>query len=288
VALAKNMRIKNDHPQSERSFHVPSDGFFVDRGKECERLREAVLSRRSLMIMGPEGIGKTTLALKVIAELPLPLQQRCLYVSAVNDLQDLLRKSIVTAFEAGDTGLRQEIRSAGVSRAAFPAWLRRQSSSRLRGMLYRTVGAAAYRIFLDHFPPLTPALARVVKELFWMRDTPVYLISSLQTESEIFKAGHFFYWGENDLLRLGPLPTSDARALLDRCIQRFGLAHLDLEGFGEEVLDLSRRVPGAIVDMCKLATNPRYQFDSRVKTKLLRIDYLMRGCARTLESTPTA
>lgn len=255
---------------------------FVDRENETRRLRTAILSGQSLMITGARGMGKTALVLKSIAELPSPVKEGCLYVGAFKNLQDLLHRLIRALYEVRDRELRRELRAAAVNRASLDAWLKSLSSSRLRGTLCRTVESKQYRFFLDHCPALTPAMARVFRELLWMRQTPVYTITS--RASEIAKADRYLFWGKKQVLRLSPLSSEAARKLIEDCIQRNGLAKLELEGFRKEVLDLSRLVPGAIVTMCRMAAQPRYQFGSQIKTRLIHIDYLMRGGAEGVKS----
>jgi energy-coupling factor transporter ATP-binding protein EcfA2 len=278
----EDMRIKSNSPRSgsESPFRLPdgSDGFFVDREKECDFLSKAILRGNSLMITGPSGAGKTALVRKAVAELPPVIRGRCLYVGTVKDLQDLLRCLIRALNETEEPKLKRELHVERVSKLTFEPWLRGLSTSRLRGTLYRSVEGAGCRVVLDHFPHLTSAMARVIKELFWMRQTPVCLIpSGEESQTAVMMASHFFYWGESEQLRLGPLPLSAAQALLDNCIERFGLASLDLEEFKKQVPELSRCVPGAIVKMCSLASDPRYQYGSRIKTKLVHIDCLIRG-----------
>jgi hypothetical protein len=77
-------------------------------------------------------------------------------------------------------------------------------------------------------------------------------------------------------IKLGPLPESASRELLEQCIQRFGLASLDLEGFREDVLRLSGQLPGSIINMCQLAADPHYHYGDHVKIKLIHVDYLLR------------
>jgi len=251
--------------------------FFVDRESEARRLEQAIRSRHSLMICGPAGIGKTTLALKVIAGLPSGLLPRCLYLKSIKDLQDLLRQLIRMLYEARDTRLRQQLHSEGVSAITFEKWLKTLSSSRLRGALNRTVEQGDYRVFLDHLPPLTHAVAKVIKELFWMRNTPVYLLVRDEMEQHIYQFYNFFYWGDRERLTLRPLPAEATAQLLESSIELFGLNRLDLSGFREEILELSKHTPGAIVKMCALAGDPRYQYGSRIKIKSVYIDYLMSG-----------
>jgi hypothetical protein len=282
------MRSKSSSPQSagERTLHSSTGdlGFFVDRQKECERLREAILARQSMMIGGPRGAGKTVLVKKAISELPADLWNHSVYVGTVGDLHEMLRSLIRALYEADDIRLKRELRAAGISKTMLDGWLRNLPTARLRGTLYRTVDAAGYRVFLDHVGHLTTAMARVIKELFWMRQTPVYLISSEEFESRI--VNRFFYWGERETLAIGPLPLSAARLLLEHAIQRFGLARLDLERFRDQVLTASQLLPGAIVGMCELASKPQYQFGSQIKARLVHVDYLMRGCAATQKGNP--
>jgi hypothetical protein len=247
---------------------------FVDRESEAGRLREAILKRESLAICGPAGVGKTALVLKVINSLPRDLLPRCLYLRGMKDLRDLLHQLILALYEAKDRNLRRQLHAEGVSAPTFKTWLKRLSSSRLRGTLYRTVEHADYRVFVDHLPQLTHAVAKVIKELFWMRDTPVYLLLRGDRREAMGQCTHFFYWGAREQLVLGPLPARAARELLESCIEYFGLAQFNLGDFREEILNLSKQTPGAIVKMCALAADPRYQYGPGIKIQSLYIDYL--------------
>ena len=113
----------------------------------------------------------------------------------------------------------------------------------MKGALYRTVERGDYRVFLDHLPPLTRAVAKVIKELFWMRNTPVYLLIRDELEQHLYQFYNFFYWGDRERLALKPLPPEAAAELLESCIERFGLAQFDLSDFREEALELSQANP---------------------------------------------
>jgi DNA polymerase III delta prime subunit len=250
---------------------------FVDRESERRRLREGILNGESLVIEGPPGIGKTALLSEVIHSLPGELAARCLCVAGAKDFQDLLRRLIRALYEAEEPRLRTQLHRVGVSSLRFASWLKELPASRLRGTLYRAVEGGGYRVFLDHHPPLTQAAAKVIKELFWMRRTPMYLVPQAGAERSIARFDRFFYWGDRELLILGPLPRQAAKDLLESCIERFDLSQFDLTGFREEVLELSKHVPGAITKMCALAASPKYQYGSQIKVKSAYIDYLMTG-----------
>jgi DNA polymerase III delta prime subunit len=269
------MRAKDDRPGPDVELVARRLPVFVDRGSEVRRLDQAIRKRENLMICGPAGIGKTALVSEVIHRLTSDLAARCLYLRGMKDLQDLLRQLVRRLHDLKDRNLRHQLHDEGISALTFEAWLKGQSSSRLKGTLYRTLECGDYRVFLDHFPPMTKTVAKVVKELFWMRHTPVYLLVRDEGTHRIDRLCRFFYWGERERFALPPLPAEAAAELLLACIERFGLARFELSDFKQEVLELSRHIPGAIVKMCMIAADPRYQYESRIKIKSVYIDYLM-------------
>src|ERR1035437_64182 len=164
--------------------------------------------------------------------------------------------------------LRKQLRAEGVRGEGFKRWLKSQRTSRLKGAVYRSMQTASYWVFLDHVPPLPLAVAKVVRELVWMLNTPVYLVARGSGPKEIGHAVNIF-WNEREHLILGPLPESAARELLESCIRRFSLARLNLDGFRKAVLSMSGYNPGVLVKMCKLAMEPRYHYGSQIKTGLI-------------------
>jgi hypothetical protein len=259
-------------PRTEALADIP----FVDREDEAFRLRDAILKRESLLINGPAGIGKSALILRVLSELPLAMAHHCFYLSGVDGVRPLLRWLIQRLYESDDATLRRQLHAEGIRESTFKSWLKRQPTSRLKGAVYRSMEMGSYWLFLDHLPPLTRTEGKIVRELVWMRKAPVFLLARGPTERDVGHAGNV-YWGSRQQLSLGPLPAQAGRELLERCIQKSGLEKLDLERFREEVLRLSGLVPGTIIRMCRLAQTPKYQFGSRLKTKLIYVDCLMSG-----------
>jgi len=268
------------HSREEPLGNIP----FVGRESEALRLRDAILKRESLLITGPAGIGKTSLVLKVLGGLPPATTRNCLYLSGDEGVQPLLRCLLQQHYELEDATLRRQLHVEGIRENTFKSWLKQQPTSRLKGAVYRSMEKNSYWVFIDHFPPLTHAEAKIVRELVWMRKTPVFLLARGLTERE---AGHVgsVYWGSKQQLSLGPLPEQAGRELLEFCIQKFDLGKLDLEDFREEVLRFSGLLPGAILKMCSLASDPRYQYGLRIKTKLIYIDSLVNGYNSGLRPT---
>jgi|SRR5579859_1269839 len=253
-----------------------SSEHFIDREAEIGRLQDAIRKRESLLIVGPTGIGKTSLVLKVLDLLPAESTQSYFYFSGIDGLRDLLRRVVQRLYEVKDPTLRKQLHTEGINKHVFKAWLDAQSTSRLKGALYRAAENKHYWIFLDHFPALTDAMAKVVNELVRMRDTPVYILARGFTDRG---NGHAtkIYWNDQQWMKMTPLKKKAASELLEHCIHHHGLLNMDLDDFRVEILRLSGKVPGAIVKMCEFAAQPRHQYGGNIKTKLVHIDYLMRG-----------
>jgi AAA ATPase domain len=253
-----------------------SPEIFINRQAEIARLQVAIGKRESLLILGPAGIGKTALVLRVLRELPPDWWPSFLYISHADGLHGLLRRAVHKLFETKDPSLRAQLRAEGVRAGTFKNWMDAQSSSRLKGSLYRAAESKRYFIFLDHLPVCSEAVAKVVEELVRMRNTPVCLLAREITRHDSGRLAKV-YWSEQQRLTLAPLSRKASRKLMDICTEHYGLTKMDLGDFTPEILRLSAGVPGAVVKMCELASRPRDQAGAKIKSKLVHIDYLMRG-----------
>jgi hypothetical protein len=243
--------------------------------------------RQSLLIWGPTDAGKTALVRSLIAWLPDQAAKNCLYWTGPTSRRDLAAELIHGLFLAGDPTVRKRIGADGDQEDSIRRWLRRQSSGRLRNILISAAEKGRYSIFLDHFPPATHAMARLMNEIIWRCKTPVYLIARGNSPTDIGQAWSIYFAPEY-CIHLGALPKASARELLELSIRRFGLASLDLDEFREEVLRVSGHLPGCIAKMCELAASPRYRFGERIKVKLVHVDYLMRANPAGSRHSPRA
>ncbi|HKO05969.1 MAG TPA: ATP-binding protein [Candidatus Acidoferrales bacterium] len=249
-------------------------GVFLGREAESARLRAAIERRESLAIWGPADAGKTALVRHAIAGLPREIARQCVYLPVRAAPRQMLRRLLEDMHAAGDEFLAGKFRGETGRGASFAQWAKRQTSLRMRGLFYRAAQEGKYRVFLDDVAGFSDAFARIVKELTWMRETPVYLIARGCGETELGRAARL-YWNDDLRLPVGPIAVPAARALVEHCIRRFGLSRLNLDGFREGILRLSERLPGAIVKMCARAVDTEYYFGGRVETRLLHVDYMM-------------
>jgi|HubBroStandDraft_1064217.scaffolds.fasta_scaffold341486_1 hypothetical protein len=252
----------------------------VGRSEELRALRVAIQKRASRLLWGPTDTGKTILIKTAISELPDAERRNCVYWTGAASGRQLLSHFVGQLYERGDPFVRRKVHADGATESTLHRWLNRQSSLRLRGILFTASTAGDYRFFVDHFPPPTHNMARLMKEIMYRCETPVYLVARGMSKQEIGYAWGL-YWNDSLRLHLGRLHERHARELLEICIRDFGLNSLDLEDFREDVLRLSGLLPGSIVKMSRLAADSRYHYGDRIKIKLVHVDYLM-------QSNPTA
>ena len=257
----------------------------VGRENELRRLHEAIHKRESVLVWGPPDAGKTALTKQVITELGNESSRRIIYSTGASSPHELLRQLVRRLYDAGNSHVCVKVHGDGADSSTVEGWLKRQSSLRLRGILYRAAQQGHYWFFFDHFAPATHVMAKMMKELIWRCRTPVYLAARGCAQEDIGYAWSL-YWTKEHHIRLGPLTGGAAHDLLEICIHRFGLARLELEGFREEVLRLSGHLPGSIVKMCELAANPRYHYGDQIKIKLVRVDYLIRTNPSDIQHSP--
>jgi hypothetical protein len=250
----------------------------VGRQPEYVRLDAAIHNRESLLIWGPADAGKTAFVKTVIDGLSKNEKRNCIYWTGAASVRQLVGELVRLLYSADDPLVRKKVHDDGFGDTCLNRWLREQTTGRLKVLLYTATQKSGYWFFLDHLPPATHAMARLMKELIWRCKTPVYLLARGCSHTEIGYAWSIYFTTQYHI-SIGPLPESASHELLEQCVRRFGLASLDLEGFREDVLRLSGQLPGSIIKMCELAADPRYHYGDQVKVKLIHVDYLLRANA---------
>ena len=252
--------------------HQPSG--LIGREREMDRFRGGIRERESLLIWGPRGAGKSALLREAVAESADGASARYLYVDGANGRKEILHKLFGQLYAARDGWVLSKVGCDRVDEGAFRGWLAKQSSLRLRGIAARAMQETRYWLFLDHLPPASRAISRLLKDLIRVCGTPVCMAARGTTAKDIGEAWSI-YWNPEHWLELGALSESAAHRLLKLCWKANGLSPQDLEESRCEILRLSRRLPGAIWAMCALARQPRFRAGRRIKLSLLHTEYLI-------------
>jgi hypothetical protein len=265
-----------------------SDKFqtLIGRKEELRALREAIQKGESRVVWGPTDVGKTALIRMAISELPEAERTHCIYWTGAASGKQLLSYFVSQLYGMGAPFVRKRVNADGVTEVSLTRWLHKQTSLRLRGILYTALSQGHYRIFLDHFPATNHNMTHLMKEIMYRCRTPIFLAARDCSQKGI---GHAWslYWNDGLRIQLNPLPERIAQKLLDVCIRDFGLDALDLENFREDVLRLSGNVPGSIAKMCELAAAAKYRSGHHVKITLVHADYLLQSNSSAFNRVPT-
>ncbi|MGH9594221.1 MAG: AAA family ATPase [Bryobacteraceae bacterium] len=254
-----------------------ANAHLLGRDVERNRLRAAIRNRESLLIWGPQDAGKTFLVKAILSELPENDRKRCIYWSGAASVRQLAEGLARGLYEAGDPIVRRKVREGGGgSEISLRRWLREQTSGHFKAMLYAAAARSRYVFFLDHMAPATPAMTRLWKEIIWRSKTPVFLLAR-GCDHDAIGSAWSIYFSKEYRVEIRAFPEQLAREWVERCIARFGLERFDLTGFREEVLRLSRHLPGSVEKMCALAAQQRYHYGEQIKIKLVHVDYLMQS-----------
>jgi hypothetical protein len=258
----------------------------VGRERELRELLKAIQKRESRLVWGPLDAGKTALVKRAISELPEAERRNCIYWTGAAGGRQLLSNLVGRLYELGDVCVRKKVHAEGATEISLNRWLHKQTSLRLRGILFTASKQGEYRFFVDHFPPPTRCMARLMKEIMYRCKTPLYLVARNYSQTEIGFAWSL-YWNDALRIHLSPLNERASRELLEICIRNSDLASLDLEGFRAAILRLSRHLPGSIVKMCELASRVRYHHGDQIKVRLVYLDYLTQANRTSFASIQT-
>ena len=237
---------------------------FVGMAKEMQRLSLAFGTGDPLLLLGPQGSGKTRLI-----EEALSSNHRVLYIAWEPTLHSLLT-AMARALIA--------TRHAGFVSRAKPgidpeAWLAVQTSIHLKGLLWSAVENAPVPMMLDGVAGAGFPTYRFLQRIYHVPGMALFAASR-----DAFSLGALarLFWNPAKALNIPPLHERDAEQLFEAAADHFNLRNLDLDEFREKVLESARGNPGQIIEMCRLATQPQYHAGRYIKFAPLRIDTVMK------------
>jgi hypothetical protein len=269
---------------------------FIGMAKETERLSSAFGAGDPLLLLGPQGSGKTRLIQEALSG-----NRRVLYIAWVPALHDLLTamaRALIAARHAdfvsrvgvpsaAPSGART-VAPSGVVSAGVPtavprglpsgpadpgAWLAAQTSLHLKGILWTALEKSPVPMMLDGIAGASFPAYRFLQRIY---HTPGMALFAASRDALSLGALARLFWNPAKVMNIPPLPERDAQQLFEAAAGHFKLRTLDLDDFREKVLESARGNPGQIIEMCRLAAEPRYHAGRHIKFSPLRIDTLMK------------
>jgi hypothetical protein len=219
---------------------------FVNRAKEVERLRPALRSGDPLLLLGPQGSGKTRLVQEALSG-----NRQVLYLAWEPTLHGLLIAMARALLDLPE------------------AWLKAQTSVHLKGVLWNALERSPVPMVLDGIAGAGFPTYRFLQRIYY---TPGMALFAASRDVLSLGALARLFWNPEKTLHIPPLQERDAEQLFESAADHFKLRHLALDEFRDKVLESARGNPGQIIEMCRLAAQPQYHAGRYIKFAPLRID----------------
>jgi hypothetical protein len=233
------------------------------REEEQAALRRRLERRRSFLLYGPAGAGKTLLLACVRPEVPGVLY--CHESKSARDVFRALAEELVKADDA----------RAVAALGKTPAAAHSKSAAALKGIVVEALRGASYQVVLDHLGCTSQSFASAIKELAGWAATPVVAVARSCHMEDV---GHLLslYPDRSERMELANFDAGTALAFAQKTATESGLAAENMAEFLDRVVELSRGNPGAILALVELAREPKYRSEGRVKVSPLYIDFRLR------------
>jgi hypothetical protein len=236
----------------------PGHGYLncVEREEEMDRLRSQAKTRKSLLVFGPEGVGKSRLLQTFVKCQPLAL-----YVGQVRSPRDLVL-ALFQSLHAADERIR------------VPGNIAALSTISLKGMVHRALDTQPFLLVLDQLEAPSSVTTGMIKDFHYYGRTPV-IFASRSPHMEDIGALRPLCTNRSERLELKNWPHPIALEFARRHAESDQLWASNLETVLPAFVEWSDGNPGSILAMLKMAHLPQYRMGDQIKAHILYVDYRM-------------
>ncbi|MGC1783339.1 MAG: AAA family ATPase [Acidobacteriaceae bacterium] len=228
----------------------------VERRVELARLMDQARQKKSILVYGPEGVGKTRLLHEFIRTQPLSL-----YVSQARSPHDLLLSLV--------NSLRRILGARNL-----PSDTSKISTSSLKGVVNKALDVKPFLVVLDHVEGPSRIVTKFVKELNYYGRTPIFM-GARSPHMEDIGALQPLCADRSERLEVTNWPPAVALEFARHEAERAGLWASNLDAALESIVQSSAGNPGSILQMVKMAHQSQYWRDDQLKFHVLYLDYRM-------------
>jgi hypothetical protein len=229
----------------------------VERTEELARLQAQAQRRKSMLIFGPEVVGKTRLLRSFLQTQPLAL-----FAPQVQSPHEML------------LALIEELRRVGRPGITLPANCTSLRTGSLKGILQRALEKHPFSLALDHLAGPSRVVTGLIKDLNYFDRTPVIFVARSPHMEDIGNLQSMCA-GKAERLELKEFLPPIALEFARREATRTGLWASNLDHVLHQLVEWSNGNPGSIVHMLKMAHFPRYYAGDQIKVHVLYLDYRM-------------
>jgi hypothetical protein len=241
------------------------------REEEFDALRKRVAARKSALLHGPSGVGKTLLLAHLIPDFPhlLNCPQSSSSQAVFRSLAEILAQKNDTAMLHALGGRPAEA-------------IRQKTAVSLKGIVIGVLCGKQYMVVLDHLHRPSHAFATMVRELMISYSVPVLAVArSAHMEDAGFVAPLFP--DRADRLAIKNFDSESAKEFAVRVAKELNLRAENLADFLTRLVEFSEGNPGAIARMINMATMSKYRVDGHIIVSPLYIDFRLRCAAAASE-----
>lgn len=229
----------------------------VDRAEEMARLRVQAQKRKSMLVFGPEGVGKTRLLLAFVQNQPFAL-----YVPQIRSPRNLMMALI------------QDLRRLDKREIRLPSNPNSLSTSSLKGIVQRALAEFPFTLVLDQLAGPSRVITGIIKEFSDYGQRPIYFAARTPHMEDIGTLQPMCA-DRSERLELRNLAASIALEFARREAAGNGLWASNLESVLHSLVDWSEGNPGSLLQMLSMAQLPRYRMGDQIKAHVLYLDYRM-------------
>jgi len=221
------------------------------RRDEVRTLTNALCTRKSCLILGPKGIGKT----RLLQESLSIARQPYVYIEGAEVLHQLLVE--LAARLSCPAGRFGSVRNA--------------TSVALKPSVLDAIRKLPRCLVLENVADADPRMYRFLQQVYYVPGACLIVTAGSRD-----CLGHLrkLLWDPREEIALKPLTRTEALSLFDVASRMYRLESFDLDAFRCKVLTAAQGNPGQILTMCRMASRPEYQDGRHIKFLPLRIDAL--------------
>ena len=241
------------------------------REEEIDALRKRIAARKSVLLHGPSGAGKTLLLEHVMPDFP-PL----LYCAQASSSQGVFRSLAEVLVQKKDAEI---LRRLGGSPADV---IRNKTAVSLKGIVISVLRGTKYLVVLDHLHRPSHSFAAMVHDLMTSCSVPVVAVAR---SAHMEDAGFFapLFPDRADKLSIKNFDPETAQEFAQLTAKNRMLSAENLGDFLTRLVEFSEGNPGAIASMINMATMSKYRLEDHIIASPLYIDFRLRVCSRGFE-----
>ena len=229
----------------------------VERAEELARLQAQIERRKSMLIFGPEAVGKTRLLRSFVQT-----QSLALFVAEVKSPRQLLLTLV------------EELRRVAKAGISLPVDATLMGTGSLKGIVQRALDHYPFLLALDHLAGPSRVVTGLIKDLNYFDRTPVIFVARTPHMEDIGTLQPMCA-GKSERLELREFPAQIALEFARREASRTDLNASNLDHVLHQLVEWSNGNPGSIAHMLKMARFPRYLAGDQIKAHVLYLDYRM-------------